>query len=164
MGGDHFLHPDEWLDVATNEGHRNDIRNSIDKCFNDALEYVYDVYEKVLLMYWEDHRINFTMYTDDMLADPNDSIQYSMENLIYQMQTITNDLPVSFDKTILRVKCAPVKEELHPLPKECLHKIFNMMPKFITEMSKELGKYLDCLLYTSPSPRDQRGSRMPSSA
>ena len=26
----------------------------------------------------------------------------------------------------------------------------------------DLGK--DCLLYTSPSPRDQRGSRMPSSA
>ena len=25
-------------------------------------------------------------------------------------------------------------------------------------------KYADCLLYTSPSPRDQRGSRMPSSA
>ena len=25
-------------------------------------------------------------------------------------------------------------------------------------------KYEDCLLYTSPSPRDQRGSRMPSSA
>ena len=24
--------------------------------------------------------------------------------------------------------------------------------------------HLDCLLYTSPSPRDQRGSRMPSSA
>ena len=24
--------------------------------------------------------------------------------------------------------------------------------------------FLDCLLYTSPSPRDQRGSRMPSSA
>ena len=27
-----------------------------------------------------------------------------------------------------------------------------------------LGRILDCLLYTSPSPRDQRGSRMPSSA
>ena len=24
--------------------------------------------------------------------------------------------------------------------------------------------HIDCLLYTSPSPRDQRGSRMPSSA
>ena len=28
----------------------------------------------------------------------------------------------------------------------------------------ELLKDNDCLLYTSPSPRDQRGSRMPSSA
>ena len=27
-----------------------------------------------------------------------------------------------------------------------------------------LVQYNDCLLYTSPSPRDQRGSRMPSSA
>ena len=26
------------------------------------------------------------------------------------------------------------------------------------------GQYENCLLYTSPSPRDQRGSRMPSSA
>ena len=26
------------------------------------------------------------------------------------------------------------------------------------------GELKDCLLYTSPSPRDQRGSRMPSSA
>ena len=26
------------------------------------------------------------------------------------------------------------------------------------------GKYWDCLLYTSPSPRDTRRSRMPSSA
>ena len=25
-------------------------------------------------------------------------------------------------------------------------------------------EYIPCLLYTSPSPRDQRGSRMPSSA
>ena len=38
--------------------------------------------------------------------------------------------------------------------------------------SKRAGKpviprmfwYMSCLLYTSPSPRDQRGSRMPSSA
>ena len=27
-----------------------------------------------------------------------------------------------------------------------------------------LGQNISCLLYTSPSPRDQRGSRMPSSA
>ena len=32
------------------------------------------------------------------------------------------------------------------------------------EETKIEGKILSCLLYTSPSPRDQRGSRMPSSA
>ena len=31
-------------------------------------------------------------------------------------------------------------------------------------MMCHVGKAGDCLLYTSPSPRDQRGSRMPSSA
>ena len=30
--------------------------------------------------------------------------------------------------------------------------------------STSAGGCMDCLLYTSPSPRDQRGSRMPSSA
>ena len=29
---------------------------------------------------------------------------------------------------------------------------------------REYSRFKDCLLYTSPSPRDQRGSRMPSSA
>ena len=33
------------------------------------------------------------------------------------------------------------------------------------EMQDSLAEmHADCLLYTSPSPRDQRGSRMPSSA
>ena len=34
----------------------------------------------------------------------------------------------------------------------------------IRHFHETLAKYLACLLYTSPSPRDQRGSRMPSSA
>ena len=37
----------------------------------------------------------------------------------------------------------------------------------VTPLSAQADKYelvWDCLLYTSPSPRDQRGSRMPSSA
>ena len=33
-----------------------------------------------------------------------------------------------------------------------------------TKASENAAKYANCLLYTSPSPRDQRGSRMPSSA
>ena len=37
--------------------------------------------------------------------------------------------------------------------------------KFLSyEIPKESFKYLPCLLYTSPSPRDLSSSRMPSSA
>ena len=36
--------------------------------------------------------------------------------------------------------------------------------KLNIEEAKYLMLYNPCLLYTSPSPRDQRGSRMPSSA
>ena len=32
------------------------------------------------------------------------------------------------------------------------------------EIKDEFDEFNNCLLYTSPSPRDQRGSRMPSSA
>ena len=48
----------------------------------------------------------------------------------------------------------------------------NLDPGYISEAKLVLSTtkdrdhriYLSCLLYTSPSPRDQRGSRMPSSA
>ena len=38
-----------------------------------------------------------------------------------------------------------------------------LLPGLNALFGLEYEKY-DCLLYTSPSPRDQRGSRMPSSA
>ena len=40
------------------------------------------------------------------------------------------------------------------------------IPNFSDDLYRFIwdGRLLTCLLYTSPSPRDQRGSRMPSSA
>ena len=37
-------------------------------------------------------------------------------------------------------------------------------PNLIISQPKEILKSMDCLLYTSPSPRDKTVSRMPSSA
>ena len=48
-----------------------------------------------------------------------------------------------------------------------LHKHSASKPMYLAglEFDEEgFEGYSDCLLYTSPSPRDQRGSRMPSSA
>ena len=41
--------------------------------------------------------------------------------------------------------------------------LLDLYQTLLTETGKR-EKKRDCLLYTSPSPRDQRGSRMPSSA
>ena len=43
-------------------------------------------------------------------------------------------------------------------------KLKNIVPAGCGEIYVKLEAFNPCLLYTSPSPRDQRGSRMPSSA
>ena len=43
---------------------------------------------------------------------------------------------------------------------DCLDKLFGGEAPYVGHSGEAYG----CLLYTSPSPRDQRGSRMPSSA
>ena len=45
---------------------------------------------------------------------------------------------------------------------EALDLVRHSTAHLLAQAVKQL--YPDCLLYTSPSPRDQRGSRMPSSA
>ena len=45
-----------------------------------------------------------------------------------------------------------------------LVKILGLSQPRVTQYIKSLEDADICLLYTSPSPRDQRGSRMPSSA
>ena len=43
--------------------------------------------------------------------------------------------------------------------------LYDINPKVVSDFCKKNNsKAENCLLYTSPSPRDQRGSRMPSSA
>ena len=43
-------------------------------------------------------------------------------------------------------------------------KEYQVVDILLPKLTDEVMKITPCLLYTSPSPRDQRGSRMPSSA
>ena len=56
--------------------------------------------------------------------------------------------------------------ERHTFKMEFLEDFQKWVKKLIKQRKKVIivGDYNICLLYTSPSPRDQRGSRMPSSA
>ena len=77
---------------------------------------------------------------------------------------------------IFEVENVPA-EQLHPyLMIECPRMLFPYMRRIVGDMTRDGGypplnldnidfmQLYRCLLYTSPSPRDQRGSRMPSSA
>ena len=52
----------------------------------------------------------------------------------------------------------PICDDACTLGKELQVPVYKFVKDALTR------KFGDCLLYTSPSPRDQRGSRMPSSA
>ena len=52
-------------------------------------------------------------------------------------------------------------EQQKPMPKDALFRIYSMTREITSTAVLQLH---DCLLYTSPSPRDMRRSRMPSSA
>ena len=52
----------------------------------------------------------------------------------------------------------------HRLSEMFLSQIMEFGWEEVHEIAEELEHIKTCLLYTSPSPRDQRGSRMPSSA
>ena len=51
------------------------------------------------------------------------------------------------------------------MAQSAMHDIAEDIVELVPQVLKEDGcVHYSCLLYTSPSPRDQRGSRMPSSA
>ena len=52
----------------------------------------------------------------------------------------------------------------HPMKDEIINHYHTNEDEVINLITKEDNKYKICLLYTSPSPRDVRSSRMPSSA
>ena len=74
----------------------------------------------------------------------------------------TFTLPDGMSSNILHQRCRNTNKMMGILP------VRNLDGKYEAALywsmkSKDIHN-LDCLLYTSPSPRDQRGARMPSSA
>ena len=58
-----------------------------------------------------------------------------------------------------------IKKDVATEPVEIKYLGFEIGPEFVVGYGLDYeGKYRDCLLYTSPSPRDRSLSRMPSSA
>ena len=80
---------------------------------------------------------------------------FFVEDLLQNIQTFAKQPPsrVIYIYKVWQTKFDEMKNVVH---------IFMQDEKNIIDKIKEYAT--GCLLYTSPSPRDQRGSRMPSSA
>ena len=73
---------------------------------------------------------------------------------------MTEPLTFAVPKGRILDEALPLMARAGVVPEAAFHDKANRALTFATEA----GDLRICLLYTSPSPRDQRGSRMPSSA
>lgn len=77
-GEDNCLHPEEWVDAGANEGNKLEIKAVLEQSFLEVTEWIEGIFERFLLMYWQDLRIDYKMFVSDKLADPIYTIQYSL--------------------------------------------------------------------------------------
>lgn len=113
---DSNLHPDEWVDGSLNEMNKHQIKTIIEKSFLQTTHFVESIFEKFLLMYWQDLRIDYQLFISDQLADPVDSIQYSLEHLAFQKKCFTEELPFIMDKQLLRVNSRKLRQKIQNYP------------------------------------------------
>ena len=101
--------------------------------------------------------------TSALLSITNDCLQALDRG--YEVFTIVFDIRKAFDSVPHRALLNKLRElQLNEYLLHWLHGYLSGRKQVVVvggETSEELSV---CLLYTSPSPRDQRGSRMPSSA
>ena len=92
---------------------------------------------------------------------------------IIRLSKVLRELNISMDRAIDFLKSKNIEIEKRPTTKISSEVYELLSGEFQTDASKKVAskevgqakqKEKDCLLYTSPSPRDVEESRMPSSA
>ena len=112
--------------------------------------------------------IIYTLYliysVTDFLNNEESRIKVSdYEQEIFQKETDLDSLRNEFNKNDIKSSLEDIKLNFDGTPVSWVIKI-NIKDIAISEETFREQLFNDCLLYTSPSPRDQEASRMPSSA
>ena len=112
---------------------------------------------------WVQHRQNTTW-------EPATVISQCTPNLYWIIQENGSEQPKVFRCTrhMLKIRSTPLQDEQSAQPQHCPidnnHTEFHIPPSSNGNRNKSTEQSTNCLLYTSPSPRDATLSRMPSSA
>ena len=81
---------------------------------------------------------------------------------LVQLAGRDGDTAYNLDRVLEAIATCAGDTDLLVFPETCLTGFLSAVQ--LAECAETLDGPSACLLYTSPSPRDQRGSRMPSSA
>ena len=93
----------------------------------------------------------------DLIKDKETNTARDLEEKIKAKLAPFNDVPVVFISALEKTRISRALDIALKVDE-------NRKRKITTSVLNEIMQGEICLLYTSPSPRDQRGSRMPSSA
>ena len=134
------------------------LRLLISKCKNKAIEVGHELSDseviKVLQTAAKQHKESIRMYKE---GNRDDLVKAEMNEL----QFVESYLPAMMDEKDIRSLIEGVVQEVGATQMSDFGKV---MPQVMKKGAGKIDGNIACLLYTSPSPRDQRGSRMPSSA
>ena len=104
---------------------------------------------------------NVVLYTPNLeiFSDNNDLIRKLAQN-------VRKRIVIKADSSVRKPIIAAKQKLKEILPEEAgvVYTRFDEINGDVILEATNPGRAIGCLLYTSPSPRDQRGSRMPSSA
>ena len=100
------------------------------------------------------------------LAAPQIGVNLRLVIYGFKQNTRYPDAPPVPETVLINPKLRPLSAEMVDGWEGCLSVpgLRGVVPRFSALHYEGFDQYGNCLLYTSPSPRDQRGSRMPSSA
>ena len=121
-----------------------------------------------------DHFLSFITSTHIVqdLSFGEKSLKLSSSAVIKVPNVITSIIPEHIIGDMSRIDLVSIIEQYKsychesgftPMSRSMLCRILNVCSATVRKSLQGID-YVACLLYTSPSPRDQRGSRMPSSA
>ena len=127
---------------------------------NLNFDYSYDSLESALAAYKNKELDGVLLYPSVELSETDYKLEFYSDDQLAIDEILTIE---SFSKKEVRkyrINAFGLDEEQLKL----IDADVTIEPKTVLDKEKEITSITSCLLYTSPSPRDQRGSRMPSSA
>ena len=136
----------------------NALKSSINPTLENALEY----YESNQLLFMDDEKRSFNLLSisqdrfKELVEIPEDFIENEYKDYIERINALAER----------RISHIMVEASNYASKEDAYNALLSIQNKIGNDLTFEEAaeQFSDCLLYTSPSPRDRTRSRMPSSA